>query len=335
MPRDYEYADGLFDLDYTADYTKILSKSIKGNSFFKDSIFLLHNSEYQLKEGCKILPREITSVCCQSSTHLAFLDRLDALQTVTGLCGTQYISNSAVNEKLKGIHEICLGDAVQSEEILSLSPDLYLIYPFASEEVSKLHDLAIRTFMIAEYLEEHPIARLEWIKLFGVLFHKEEIAQKYFTEVEEEYYSLVQDPDTNMRFFLNLPYGDSWYTPSANSLLVHLLEDGGLSYYYQNETGTENTPHTQEEMWETGSMANYWVIIADRPADFTLEDLIDENEVYATFKSVKFQQVIFCNSATSDYFVKGVVEPHEMLKDILFATHKLSEHQPKYFQLLK
>ncbi|MCB9222866.1 MAG: ABC transporter substrate-binding protein [Crocinitomicaceae bacterium] len=328
-----KYAKG-FEFEYTNDYTKVLSRSIQGNSFFEDSLFILHSEDHDLEQNCKILPTKINSICCQSSTHLAFLDFLNELDKVTGLCGTKYIESSPIHNKLKDLHEICLGEAVQSEEILSLAPDLYFIYPFASEEESKLRDQGIRTFMIAEYLEEHPIARLEWIKLFGVLTHKEKEADDYFNKVEGEYYDRVQQPDTNMKFFLNLPYGDSWYTPSANSLVVKLLEDAGLSYYYQKETGTENTPHTQEEMWETGTQANYWVIIAERPADFTLDDLIEENEVYKDFRSVIQHQVIFCNSATSDYFVTGVLEPHEMLKDILFATHKLSEHKPKYFHLL-
>lgn len=329
-----KYAKG-FDLEYTAQYTKIITRSIEGNTFFADSVFLKHKGGEELKKGSKIIPSKLKSLCCQSSTHLAFIDLLGQVDKVTGLCGTQYLGNSQVKEKLNNVKEICLGEALQTEEILALSPDLYFVYPFASEDLNTLDEQGVRTLMIAEYLEEHPIARLEWIKLYGVLFHMEEEADSYFNEVEEEYYSLVQDPDTNKRFFLNLPYGDSWYTPSANSLIVKLLEDGGLSYYYQNETGTENTPHTQEEMWQTGSEANYWVIIADRPADFTVEDLIKEDEVYRTFKSVIHHQVIFCNTATSDYFVRGVVEPHVMLRDILFATHQLSDHQPQYFQLLK
>jgi iron complex transport system substrate-binding protein len=332
-----KYAKG-FTISYYAQYTKILTRSIQGNTFFEDSVFIIHDKSYKLSPEQKTLPAELSSICCQSSTHLAFLDNLSKIQYVKGLCGMSYIENSPVKNELdkNGAIEICIGDAIQTESILSLSPDLYFIYPFASEEVSKLHKEGVKTFMIAEYLEEHPIARLEWVKLFGILLNKVDEAESYFIEVEDEYFNLVKEEvDTNKRFFMNLPYGDTWYSPSSNSLVVKLLEDAGMSYYYYDEFGTENTPHTQEEMWMTGNEANYWVIIADRPEDFSLADLVAENEVYSTFKSVKYQQVIFCNTRNSDYFVKGVLEPHVMLKDLLFATHQFGDYQPRYFHLLK
>jgi iron complex transport system substrate-binding protein len=328
------YAKG-FTIEYFAQYTKILTKSIAGNTFFEDSVFLVHQKEHQLSKGSKVVPTELNSVCCQSSTHLAYMDQLNVLDAVKGLCGLKYIQQSEINQRLGEVQEICLGEASQAEDILAISPDIYLVYPFASEELSSLQNQGVKTLMVAEYLEEHPVARLEWIKLYGVLFHQEELAKEYFESVEKVYFDLVKEPDTNKMFFLNLPFGDSWYTPSANSLIVRLMEDAGLDYYYKAETGTENTPHSQEEMWETGTIANYWVIIADRPENFSLNDLIAENEVYANFKSVVHQQVIFCNTRTADYFVQGVVEPDIMLKDILYATHQLSEHQPKYFHLLK
>ena len=326
-----------FELIYESTYTALITKSIEGNAPFLDTLFIPH-AGFVKSPKRKTTSEQLTSICCQSSTHLAYISYLNELKSVSGHCGLEFISNEDILDQLKQTRteEICAGESVQFEKILSTNPDLFLVYPFAAEEVKELSEKGIPTFMIAEYLEQSPLGRLEWIKLFGVLYGKEEAANNYYNEVKANYNGLkIAEKDTNLRFIFNLPFGDTWYTPSANSLVVTLFEDAGMSYFYSEETGTENTPHTKEEIWANGGIANYWVIIASRSAGFSLSDLKNESEVYQNFKSVQNEQVIFCNSATSDYFLSGVIEPDVMLRDILFAIHKIDDHQPKYFHLLK
>jgi iron complex transport system substrate-binding protein len=331
-----KYAEG-FEIDYQNKQTKLVSKSLNKNSFFRDSIFILHQKGDKQSKSHKVVA-EVSSISCQSSTHLAYIDYLNDFDKVKGLCGVDFVQNQELKRQMdeNEVVELCLGESIQLESLIGTNPDLFFVYPFAKEEVENLESKGVNTFMVSEYLEKSPLARLEWIKLFGVILNKEEEAQSYFEDVEEEYLGLVKEEvDSNMKFMFNLPFGDTWYTPSSNSLIVKLFEDAGLSYFYSSEVGTENTPHTQEEVWNNGPLVNYWVIIASRPANFTLADLVEENEVYSTFKSVINEQVIFCNTTTTDYFIEGVIEPHIMLKDILYASHQITEHQPKYFHLLK
>ena len=330
-----KYAKG-FDILYKANSTLLISKSIAGNAFFKDTLVLMHKAD--LSASGKIVRAYPNSINCQSSTHLAYIDFLNELVRVSGVCGLGYIHQGEVLSQLESNHanEVCLGENIQLESVLATDVDLFMVYPFAKTDANNLDAHGVKTFMIAEYLETSPLARLEWLKVYGVLFGKEREAEEYFNQVDKNYSSLVQPSvDTNLSFIFNLPFGDAWYTPSANSLIVTLLEDAGLSYLYADEKGTENIAHPQEEIWSDGTRAAYWVIIADRPKDFSLEQLIAENPVYETFSSVINQQVIFCNTASSDYFLKGVLEPDVMLKDLLFALHKMDAHQPKYFHLLK
>ena len=331
-----ELAEG-FSIQYDLYATKLITNSIGSNSFFSDTLYIVHDLKAELPAHAKILPAELNSICSQSATHLAFLNFFDELGILKGLCGKQYVHNSEyLNAMTKaGTKELCLIESLQLETLLEVHPDLYFIYPFESAENEALGSKGVKTFMIAEYLELHPLARLEWIKLFGVLFQQESIADDYYNLVKEDYLQLVQKPDSTKQFIMNLPFGDNWNCPSANSLIVTMLEDAGLYYYFQNEKGTENVTHPNEQIWEVGGLVDYWIIIADRTGDFDLDQLKKEQSVYGSFKSVQQKQVIFCNSNTSDYFLDGVLEPHIMLKDILFATKQIEDHQPKYFHLLK
>jgi iron complex transport system substrate-binding protein len=59
--------------------------------------------------------------------------------------------------------------------------------------------------MVAEYLEESPLGKAEWIKFFGTLFQKENEAQLYFEQVENEYHrlkKLAAEASENQKFWL-------------------------------------------------------------------------------------------------------------------------------------
>lgn len=327
-----------FEIDYQENYTKVLTKSFGENSFFRDSIILPYDTSYNVKS--KLLSSHKPQLNIQSSTHLAFLKQLKALHLVKGVCGLNFVVNQGINDSLakNNAVEICNSDRLSIENILASTPDLMLIYPFGSVQNNEFEKIQVPFLYIAEYLENNVIARLEWIKLFGVLLGKEKLADTYFNEIKAEYQetrnlALKNDSST---FIMNLPFNDNWYMPAKNSLIVNLISDAGLNYFYNDVASvSENSLRPKEQVWIDGNEADYWVIIAARPEGFGLEDLIREDPVYGTFKSVQQNHVIFCNSNLNDYFVLGILEPHIMLKDILLATGHSIDHTPVYFKLLK
>ena len=330
------YAEG-FSVNYGDGFVAIGTHSIGENAPFRDTIYLQTAIDANLPAGAKVMDPIVKSLVCQSSTHLAFLDVLGAVDRVTALCGLGYVQNQKIKTQLEKNEtiELCLAENVVMESLLKANPDLFLTYPFGTEGNERFRENGIKTLYFAEYLEKSQLARLEWIKVLGLILGKATEANAYFEKVEASYLSLERTPDTNMKFILNLPFEDSWFMPSAGSQTVEIIEDAGLKYYY-NETGaTENDVHSKEEVWNDAMYADWWIIIASRPAGFSRADLLAEEPVYAKFKSVIHNQVIFCNTATSDFFSQGTVEPDIMLKDLLYATHKIGQHEPKYFFLLK
>lgn len=329
------YAKG-FTVAYHSDYIKIKTQSFGANEPFKDSLYILQTqNRVVLPQNVKVLDQELKTVACQSSTHLAYLDKINKLDVVKGICGLKYVNDSEIKATLTTnlVQEICLADRMEQETVLALHPDLLFTYPFGANLEDNFSEKGINTLLIAAYLEQSQLARLEWIKLFGLLFNQEQLANAYFEEVKEQYVNLKIGGTQNkeQRFILNLPFKDNWFMPSSNSVTVELITDAGLDYFYKEDAGTENNLHSKEEVWEDGTVADYWIIVAERPLSFTLADLVAEEPAYAAFKSVKNGNVIFCNTAQVDYFAKGVVEPHLILKDLLFATGKLSNYKPTYF----
>lgn len=331
------YAQG-FEVNYRNGFTEIITHHFAENTPFADTVYIVTDSVVKLPEHALVIQPEKIFFACHSSTHLAFLSALGCVEKVKGLCGMQYIKGTNYETKLieTDAIELCLQDQVIPEKIQQTGADLFLMYPFESIGKEKFTGAGIKTFFIAEYLETDPLARLEWIKLFGLLTNQVEKAQEVFDIASKEYLELKREkPDTAKKFILNLPYGESWFMPSSQSLLVNLIESSGISYFYPPSGKTENDVHSLEQVWNDGIIADYWIIIAGRDADFSLNDLIEESPVYSEFKSVKSKQVIFCNTNTTEYFTTGVIEPHILLKDLLYARGEVSNHQPVYFRLLE
>lgn len=336
-PFEINYAKG-FDVDFEEGYSKVITHSFSSNENFRDSIYVVHGPNPNLPENVKVLYTDSLSIVCQSSTHLAYIKELQKVNSVKGLCGMIYVQNEELNATFEKneVIEVCLADQIQKEALYKISPDLFLIYPFGEAKDERYDEQGIKTFLISEYLEETQLARLEWIKLFGVLLGETQKANTFFNAVESNYAELTSSAkEQEKTFIMNLPFNDNWFMPSVNSVGVNLVEDAGLTYFYRNSIGTENQLHSKESVWNDGTESDYWVIVASRPEGFGLADLIEEEPVYGEFKSVVEKQVIFCNISSVDYFVSGITEPDIILKDLLFATGQIDNHEPKYFFLLE
>ena len=322
------------DLSQSA-YTKISINSSDSKFLFEDSIFIPHSSSYDFGTR-KLIKKHYQSIALQSATYISYLQLIDKDTLIKGLSGLDYINSNKVKQILNnnGCVEISSNGQIILENLLKINPDLFFIYPFELESGTKYAEQGIETVLIAEYLEKTPLARLEWIKLFGLIFNEYPKADSVFKSIEKKYLALKQDVDTSKTFFFNLPYKDSWAMPSSQSVTANLAKNAGLNYIYQTDTTNDNLLLSPEMVWNDAIKTKYWIIIASRPANFSLKELIDEQEVYKEFESVKNKNVIFCNTSTTEYFTKGPVEPQIMLSNLIDCVNHTSD-STKYFRVLK
>ena len=291
----------------------------------------------------------------QSTTHFAFLQSLDKLDGLLGLCGIKYL-DSLQKKALLSTSEICNAQGIDLEKIVNLNADLVFLYPFGDKDKEQLQRFGISTLFLTEYLETSPLARAEWLKFFALISGQDPNSTS-FEQIENKYLSLIQEkretrhheagkyndedifsaektlPKPNSVAF-NLPYGDTWDMPSGNSISATLVKDAGLSYFLRSKTETGNLLFRLEEAYQHLGITEYWVIVAERPKNFSLEDLKKENRIYTTFPSVQFNKVIFCNTSTTPYFSQGPIEPHILLQDLINCIDG-NDSENKYFKLLR
>jgi hypothetical protein len=107
-----------------------------------------------------------------------------------GLCDTAYI----VAPELKELHlpDFGRGDQPNLERILAVQTDVCLFAPFENTRYASLERAGIPIVDCADYLETSPLGRAEWMRFYGRLWGKSQLADSLFAQEVRHYDSLVR-----------------------------------------------------------------------------------------------------------------------------------------------
>ncbi len=231
------------------------------------------------------------------------------------------------------------------ERIVELNPDLVITYGVGSEVTGynqKLNDMGIETIIIPEYLENHPLGKLEWIKFIAAFYDKEEIAQTYFEKVENEYNQLiVQLPEEKEKpkVLFGLPWKDVWYVPGGKSFLAKMVNDAGGSYLWKDNQSRESISLNIENVFIKANKADIWL---NTGTVHHKEEMLKIDERFKDFRPYTVSKIYNNNlqenaAGGNNYWEKGVVEPHIILKDLIKIFHPglLPNHSLVYYRYIE
>jgi len=180
----------------------------------------------------------------------------------------------------------------------------------------KLKELKIPYMLDMASEEVHPLARVEWVKLYGALYDCEEKANEVF----DAQVSYVDNLDTakvtdkTVAMFYITSKGNL-HVRQGGDYMVKMLELAGAKYVFSDlnpdKTGTEKIEF--EEFYNTAKDADYIIYIwslGGKPKN--LDDFLAKNELFKDLKAVKDGNV-WCT--TPDYFQISDTLGH-MIKDM-------------------
>lgn len=292
----------------------------------------------------QMLKGDAERIVCMSSTHIAMLDAVGEVGRVVGVSGIDYISNPDVQARRESIGDVGYEGNVNYELLLSLDPDLVLLYGVngASGMEPKLRELGIPFMYVGDYLEESPLGKAEWMVALSEVVGCRSEGEKVFAEIPVRYNALKQRVAENAldapSVMLNMPYGDSWFMPSAGSYAVRLIEDAGGDYIYKKNTGNASTPVDMEEAYLLASAADLWLNVGMAS---TLGEVKAACPKFADTRCFRNGYVYNNNARTNaaggnDYFESGVVHPELVLRDLIKIFHpELVEEDFVYYKRLK
>jgi iron complex transport system substrate-binding protein len=293
-------------------------------------------------EDGMLLKVPVESMVCLSATQLSFADALDLIDKITGVASADYVVSAAFKNLVDDgkIKEIGISDHFKLEQLLDLEPEIVLATLQQGQSYEPLTNAGITIVSLAGHLENHPLGRAEWIKLFGVLFGKETEAMEIFDSISHQYNnlkSLTSDVIERPVVLSGKQYGGFWNLPGGKSYLAQMLSDAGASYLWADNNETGSLMLDFETVYHRGIDADYWRFLVYSDIPFTYEQLLSEDARYAGLKAFKEKNVLICNTFEKPYFQKGVLEPQVLLADYIAVFHPelLPGHQPVYYELLK
>ena len=287
--------------------------------------------------GTKIIRTPVKRIICMSTSHLGFIDVLGENKSVVGVSGADYVSNAEIitNYKAESVVDVGYGQNLNYEIILKQQPDLVMLYGVDSDvitSVAKLEELGIPVIINAEYLEESPLGKAEWIRFIGALYGKEADAEKYFNKIEEDYNSLKElasEKNVKPKILVGSPYRDSWWIPGGNSYLANLINDAGGDYLGKNNPSHESYVISFENALTFGNEADIWInpgLLSSR------HEIIATDRRFTNFKVFNNGRIFnninkMSENGGNDFWESGTVYPNLILRDLISVFYPGTIHE--------
>ena len=271
------------------------------------------------------------ALVCMSSSYVGFLDAIDADSTIVGVSGLAFLT-----ERPPLAVEVGYDAALDYEAIVKARPDLFLTYNIGAVEppyLAKLRELGIRTVVLSEHVESHPLARAEYVKLFGALTGREAVADSLFAEVRDRYLANVQ-PEVSKNVLINIPYADQWFIPGGDNYMTRLIRDAGGALLGAVPGKQESSIISLETAYEYAQQADVWL----HPGwCSTKEQLRGIHPLFSEFpvldKAVWNNTLQRTPGGGNAYWEKGPVRPDLMLEDLVKIMSGAVGEAPLHYYL--
>jgi iron complex transport system substrate-binding protein len=287
-------------------------------------------------------PTPSSNLACLSTTHLSYFDLLGSLDVIKSVAFADLVSNPHGKERISSgkIMNLSGADDVNMELLLSHKPEYFFVYPYGHGNYDKYTSKGIVCIPISEYLEPHPLGRLEWIKVFGAVIGKQHAADSIFNAIAAEYEMtrkhIAEQKTTNPTAFTGSAEAGTWFAPPGNSFQSALIQDAGATYIYQDTIMTGNLSIPLENLVVDVLYTDFWGIVEFSSDSLSYSAVAERNPLLKSILAFQQKHIFYCNTSVVDYFGDAVVEPHIMLKDLgaIFHPQLFDNHTPKYFQPL-
>ena len=275
-----------------------------------------------------VLRVPLTRVAALSTSQVGFMLRLGLRDKIVGVSDGQYIVDSVLYYRTK--RDSCKSsefvesigyDAGALEKLMALKPDLVLDFTTGGDydNYEQIARTSLPLMLTSEWQEDSPLAKLEWIKLYGILFGVRPLADSIYEQEKNKYEtlsSLISHLSSNKcpRVLAGMTYGGVWHASGGNSFTANLIRDAGGCYLWSADTSRELT-FSFEQVYALADSVDVWV----NPSMFaTADEIVALEPRVKNIKAFRDKKV-FQNDgrkgphAGNDFYEGAITRPAELL----------------------
>lgn len=298
-----------------------------------------------LEKEIKVLQQPLDHIYLVATSAMDLFRAIGGLENIK-LSGTDadgwYIEEA--KEALENGDMVYAGkySAPDYELILSQKCDLAVestMINHSPEVKETLESFGIPVLVERSSYESHPLGRMEWMKLYGVLLGKESAAESFFEEQQEMVETVLTEENTGktVAFFYISSVGYA-NVRKSNDYIAKMIELAGGKYIFEDLGDSENALSTMnmqmEEFYAKAKDADYIIYNSTIDGELqTMEELFTKSALLKDFKAVK-EGNVWCTEKNLFQETTGlgqmIVDIHQMLTSEdenlteLTYMHKLS-----------
>ena len=296
-----------------------------------------------LSEEIVVLRQPLDHVYLVATSAMDFSCGIESLDKIA-LSGTEasgwYIKEAREAMEAGDIAYAGKYSAPDYERILAAGCDLAvestMIY-HSPEVKEQMETLGIPVLVERSSYESHPLGRMEWIRLYGALFNKEELAEKQFFKQEALLKEAMAGESTGKTAaFFYVSSGGYVNVRKSGDYVAKMIGLAGGTYVPETPGGEENALSTMnmemEAFYAAAREADYILYNSTIDGELeTMEQLLEKSSLLSDFKAVKNGNV-WCTG-------KNMFQETMGLGGMILEMHQIftgeAEDEMEYFHKLK
>lgn len=277
-----------------------------------------------------------------TTVHCALLNTLGRVDKIVAVADLKYIKIPAIHQRVEqGLVADCGGGLNPVvEKIMDVKPDVIMLSPFEnSGGYGKIEDLDIPLVECAEYMENSPLARAEWMKFYGMLFGVEQQTDSLFAVVDSSYHALKQQAKAAGRgrsLLIDKMVGSVWYVPGGKSTIGQMAQDAGGQYPWADDDHSGSLSLPFETVLEQAGDADVWFYRYSSDHTTNYQELLSGHRGYDQLKPFRMREVYACNVEQTLFYEETPFRPDFLLSDFIRILHPEATNLPplRYYKKL-
>lgn len=277
--------------------------------------------------GASVVSTPIRTLYSGSTTQLPSMVALDRVAVVTGVANADFVSDPQIRDRINAgrIRGYADGTTVKVEDVVTARPDVLVSAGFDDPAYAKISKAGIPVLADADWLEQSPLGRAEWIKFFAALTGTEKKAADTYSGIKKGYLEVAANVEgaPKVDVLQGSVFSGKWTRPGGASYSSNLVAAAGGTSPWTADPSTGSLELSLETVIARQSGATVWIL---NNADLTsLQALFAEDPRYRAFtratSNVWNSTKAVGPSGANDFWERGVLRPDLVLGDLAALIH--------------
>lgn len=298
-------------------------------------------------EDLIILQAPLSDIYVASSATMDFWRELDALSQVK-MCSTKEDDWSIpeIREQMEEGAILYAGKYNEPDYEMLMDQDCDFIIEntmiyHSPDTLEKLEKLGFPVMVDRSSYESHPMGRLEWIRLYGLLCGKEDEAEEFFRQQDDSFLALSESEPTGrtVAFFYITSNGSVNVRKSGDYISKMIALSGGQYVFDDLEEEEENALSTVNMQMETfyneakdADILIYNTTVTEPLAD--MDELLGKSSLLSDFKAVQ-EGNVFCTTQDMYQQPTGICTTMEDFHAVIQDPSTVSDEDLHYLYRLR